>query len=313
MTRKAAVESSDCNEQSAQPAQTAQFPLGTMGTSIFRKTAATIREIGRNETDLSVELNEPKKQAKQANQEAQQNKEEEKDVVELQRKLSIMVKRVKDEQVKWKEEKESIHPPPPPPFFQEETNLRGIKMRVAVNIAFRGKFQSWLQDEYRHSNRAPPQHWVDKACKGENSSTCAKCPRCRIGVCMGGRWEKYFEGCSKCIHCNKSVASGNDEDWKTFSSPRTVMSQYPRAPEVENIKELTAAELSEGTKKSVPLVWIESARKHIGSQKILHEDANTYVVSKTESYKQELQRGRTWKALLPLWFSILGGTCASTT
>ena len=60
------------------------------------KTAARIREIGRNKTDLSVELNEPKKQAKQANQEAQQKKEEEKDVVELQRKLSIMVKRVSE-------------------------------------------------------------------------------------------------------------------------------------------------------------------------------------------------------------------------
>ena len=32
--------------------------------------------------------------------------------------------------------------------FQEEMNLRGIKMRVAGNIAFRGRFQSWLRDEY---------------------------------------------------------------------------------------------------------------------------------------------------------------------
>ena len=57
------------------------------------KTAARIREIGRNKTDLSVELNEPKKQVKQANQEAQQNKEEEEDVVELQKNLSLMVKK----------------------------------------------------------------------------------------------------------------------------------------------------------------------------------------------------------------------------
>ena len=49
------------------------------------KTAARIREIIRNKTDLSVELNAPKKQVKQVNQEDQQNKEEEKDAVELRR------------------------------------------------------------------------------------------------------------------------------------------------------------------------------------------------------------------------------------
>ena len=85
-------------------------------------------------------------------------------------------------------------------------------MRVAGNIAFRGRFQSWLQDEYRFSNRAPPQYWIDRACKRENCSTCAKCPRCRVGLCVGGRWEKEFEGCSKCTHCNKCVASGNDDN-----------------------------------------------------------------------------------------------------
>ena len=38
------------------------------------------------------------------------------------------------------------------------------------------------------------------------------------------------------------------------------------------------------------LVWIDSARKYIVSQEIdSAEDANTYVVSKTESYKHELQ------------------------
>ena len=155
------------------------------------KTAARICEIGRSKTDLSVALNESKKQAKKVTQEAPQSKEEEMDVAELQKKLASMVKRVKDEQVKWKEEKKKSElPPPPPPFFQEEMNSRGIKVRVAGNITFRGRFHSWLQDEYIHSNRAPPQHWVDRACKGQNYATCAKCPRCRIGVCMGGRWEK---------------------------------------------------------------------------------------------------------------------------
>ena len=67
------------------------------------KTAARVREIIRNKTDLSVELNVPKKQVKQVNQEDQHNKEEEKDAVELQKNLSLMVKRVKEEQVKWKE------------------------------------------------------------------------------------------------------------------------------------------------------------------------------------------------------------------
>ena len=116
-----------------------------------------IREIGRRTTDLSVELNEPKKQVKQVTQEAQQSKEEEMDAAELQKKLANMVKKVKDEQAKWKEEKLSAQQPPPP-FFQEEMDSRGIKTKVAGNIAFRGRFQSWLHDEYRNSNRAPPQH-----------------------------------------------------------------------------------------------------------------------------------------------------------
>ena len=37
--------------------------------------------------------------------------------------------------------------------------FEGNKERVVGNTAFRGKFQIWLQDEYRHSNRAPSQHW----------------------------------------------------------------------------------------------------------------------------------------------------------
>ena len=264
MTRKAAVDSlrleftggkakyPSCQMEYGRSGLAVHFALCNQMTVEQRrvKTAARIREIIRNKTDLSGELNEPKKQVIQANQEAQQNKKEEEDAVELQKNLSLTVKRVKSEQVKWKEEQESIHPHPPPPFFQEEMNLRGIKVRVAGNIAFHGQFQIWLQDEYRHSNRAPPQHWVDRACKGENGSTCAKCPRCRLGVCMGRRWEKDFEGCSKCIHCNKCVASGNDEEWKTFQAHAQLCQSIPRAPEVENIKELPAAELAEGLPKN---------------------------------------------------------------
>ena len=154
------------------------------------KTAARIREMGRRNTDLSVELNEPKKQVKQVTQEVQQSKEEGIDAAELQKKLANMVKRVKDEQAKWKEERLSAQSTPPP-FFQEEMDSRGNQDEGrGEHQFFRGKFQNWLQDEYRYSNRAPPQHWMDRACKGENCSTCAKCPRCRIGLCMGGRWMK---------------------------------------------------------------------------------------------------------------------------
>ena len=59
------------------------------------KTAARIREMGRRKTDLSVELNEPRKQVKQATQESQQRKEEGMDAAELQKKLANMVKKRK--------------------------------------------------------------------------------------------------------------------------------------------------------------------------------------------------------------------------
>ena len=91
---------------------------------------------------------------------------------------------------------------------------------------------------------------MDRSCKGENCSTCAKCPRCRFGLCMEGRWEKYFEGCSKCIHCNKCVASGNDKDWEIFQPHAQRSENIPRAPEVEGIKELPAAELAEGSPRN---------------------------------------------------------------
>ena len=41
--------------------------------------------------------------------------------MERRKRKHNMVKKVKDEQVKWKE---SALPPPPPPFFQEEMNSR---------------------------------------------------------------------------------------------------------------------------------------------------------------------------------------------
>ena len=100
-----------------------------------------------------------------------------------------------------------------------------------VSAAFRGRFQSWLQ--------------MDRSCKGENCSTCAKCVRCRRGLCFGGRWEKDFGGCSKCIHCTKCVASGNDEDWEAFQSHARIVEDIPRAPEIEGIEELPAPELAE--------------------------------------------------------------------
>ena len=222
MTRKAAVDSLRLEFTGGKPkCPLCQMEYGRSGLAVHFarcnqrteeqrrfKTAARIREIGRSKTDLSVALNESKKQTKKVTQEAPQSEEEEMDVAERQKKLASMVKKVKDEQVKWKEEKKNELPPPPPPFFQEGMNSRGIKVRVAGNITFRGRFHSWLQEEYIHSNRAPPQLWVDRTCNRENCATCAKCPRCRVGVCMGRRWEKDFEGCSKCVHCNKCVASG---------------------------------------------------------------------------------------------------------
>ena len=51
------------------------------------ETAARIREVGRRKTDLSVELNETRRQAKHASQESQQKKEKI-DVTEFQKKCS---------------------------------------------------------------------------------------------------------------------------------------------------------------------------------------------------------------------------------
>ena len=63
-------------------------------------------------------------------------------------------------------------------------------------------------------------------------------------------WEdagkKTSKDAAKCIHCNKCMASGNDEDWETFQTHAQLRHNIPRAPEVENIKELPAAELAEG-------------------------------------------------------------------
>ena len=71
-------------------------------------TASRIREMGRRKTDLSVDLNEPKKQVKQVTQEFQQSKEEEMDAAELQTKLANMVRRVKDDQANGKR-KNCVH------------------------------------------------------------------------------------------------------------------------------------------------------------------------------------------------------------
>ena len=141
-------------------------------------------------------------------------------------------------------EERSVAPPPPPPFFQEEMDQRRIETTLAGNIAFRGRFRSWLQDEHRHSNRAPPQCLVDRSFKEENCSTlCQMCLVQTLGLCLG--WEKDSGGWSKCIHCSKCVGSGKYEDWETFQSHARTVEDIPRAPEVEDIKELPALELTE--------------------------------------------------------------------
>ena len=89
MTRKAAVDTLrlECTGRKAK-CPLCQMEYGRSGLAVHFarcnqmteeqrriKTAARIREIGRSKTDLSVELNVPKKQVKQGNQEDQQNKE----------------------------------------------------------------------------------------------------------------------------------------------------------------------------------------------------------------------------------------------
>ena len=67
---------------------------------------------------------------------------------------------------------------------------------------------------------------------------------------MGGRWEKVFEGCSECVRCGECVASGSGGGWKLFRARARLCRGVPRAPEVENIKELPAAGLAEGLPKN---------------------------------------------------------------
>ena len=164
---------------------------------------------------MSVELNEPKKQVKQANQEIQQNKEEEKDVVELQKNLSLMVKRAKDEQVKWKEENDSIHPLPP--FFQEEMNSRGIRRGWRGTPLFVANFNSGCGKNIVTATELR-QNTGGQGLKRRNLFHVRLMPAMQNWCLHGGRWEKDFEGCSKCIHCNKCVASGNDEGWKLLQA-----------------------------------------------------------------------------------------------
>ena len=47
-----------------------------------------------------------------------------------------------------------------------------------------------------------------------------------------------------CVHCNKCVASGND-DWEIFQTHAQTVENIPRALEIEDIKELSAPELTE--------------------------------------------------------------------
>ena len=210
------------------------------------QTAARIREAGRK-TDLSVELNDTRGRAKKNLSGVSAKKKEKKlPLLSSRRSWQIWLKERRWLNKRNGKRNDCLRNLRRFLFFQEEMDLRGIKTRVAGSIAFRGRFRSWLQDEYRCSNRAPPQGWMDRSCNGENCSTCAKCPRCRIGLCVGRRWEKDFEGCSKCINCTKCVASGNDEDSEIFQTPAQTSENIHRALEVEGIKELPAAELAEG-------------------------------------------------------------------
>ena len=108
MTRKAAVDA--LRLEFLEENQNAHFATWNMGDRLVVhfarcnqmneeqrriKTAARIREVGRMKTDLSVELNETKKQVKHAFQDSQQKEEEKIDVTEFQKKLVNMVKRTK--------------------------------------------------------------------------------------------------------------------------------------------------------------------------------------------------------------------------
>ena len=99
--------------------------------------------MGRRRTDLSVGLGGTKGHPQKASQDLQSKKMS---ATDFQKKLTDMIKAVKDEHVRWKEER-AIIPPPPPPFFQEEMDQRRIKTTVAGSIAFRGKFKNWLHEE----------------------------------------------------------------------------------------------------------------------------------------------------------------------
>ena len=129
-------------------------------------TAARIRETGRMRIDLSVELCDTKGKAQRVSRDFQPEKM---DATDPQKKLTEMVKTAKEKQTRWKEERSVAQPPPP--FFHAGMGQRGIKTTVSGNVAFRGRFQSWLQDEYRYSTRAPPQRVMDRSFKGENCST----------------------------------------------------------------------------------------------------------------------------------------------
>ena len=168
------------------------------------------------------------------------------DATDLPWKFTETVKAAKKEQTQWKEER-FFAQPPPPPFFHAEMEERGIKTMVSGNIAFRGRFQSWLQNEDRYSNRAPPQRLMDRSCKGEHCSTCAKCVRCRLGLCLG------FGGCSKCIHCTKCVAR-----WKRWSLG-SLSATFHGRQKLKTSKKLPASELAEDVPRNpVPLVRTRS-------------------------------------------------------
>ena len=54
--------------------------------------------------------------------------------------------------------------------------------------------------------------------------------------------KKTLEGAASAFTVQKSVASWNDEDWETFQLHAQTVEDIPRAPGVEDIKELPAPE-----------------------------------------------------------------------
>ena len=67
--------------------------------------------------------------------------------------------------------------------------------------------------------------------------------RCLHGADAG---KKTLKDAANAFIATSAWQVENDEDWKTFQAHAQLCHNIPRAPEVENIKELPAAELPKG-------------------------------------------------------------------